>query len=174
MKLKIREEKPSDYSEVYEMVTRSFATTDECDGDEQDYLNEIRKRDTFIPELSLVAETDSGKLVGQIVLYKMEIKTKSKILTELVLSPLSVDPDYFRKGIARALVEESILRAKNLGYSAIFLCGNPNIYMKLCFKPSFNYNIFHVNDSEKNAQWCLVREIKYGYLSGLEGTVDIE
>ncbi len=97
--MNIRQEIPSDYSEVYELVKNSFATTTECDGDEQDYLNELRQKDTFIPQLSLIAETDTGKIVGQIVLSKVEIKIKDASLTELLLSPISVHPDYFRKGI---------------------------------------------------------------------------
>ena len=67
----IRQEKPADYSEVYELVKKSFATS--TNEGEWDYLNEIRKKETFIPELSLVAENDDGKLIGQIVLYRTEI-----------------------------------------------------------------------------------------------------
>lgn len=172
--MKIRQEKSRDYTEIYELVKKSFATTSECDGDEQDYLNELRKKETFIPQLSFVAETDNGKLVGQIVLNKMEIKTQEVNHTELLLSPLSIHPDYFRQGIARALVEESIRKAKILGYSAVFLCGNPNLYSKFGFHPTYEYNIFHINDKEKNAQWCMVREIQQGFLMTIEGIVDIE
>ncbi len=64
----IRQEQPDDYDEVYELVKMSFATS--TNEGEWDYLNEVRKKDTFIPELSLVAENDDGQLVGQIVLYK--------------------------------------------------------------------------------------------------------
>src|SRR5665647_3784052 len=64
----IRQEQYADYDEVYELVKTSFATS--TNEGEWDYLNEVRKKDTFIPELSLVAENDDGKLVGQIVLYK--------------------------------------------------------------------------------------------------------
>ncbi len=64
----IRQEQPADYDEVYELVKISFATS--TNEGEWDYLNEVRKKSTFIPELSLVAENDVGKLIGQIVLYK--------------------------------------------------------------------------------------------------------
>lgn len=171
--MRIRQETSDDYLEIYKMVKKSFATTSDCDGDEQDYLNELREKDSFIPELSLVAETDSGELIGQIVLSKMEIKTKKTTLSELLLSPISVHPNYFRKGIARALIERSIIEAKQLGYSAIFLCGNPNLYSRIGFRPTYEYGIFHINDKDKKAIWCMVREIQNDFLKDIEGFVDI-
>jgi len=170
--MKIRQEKPSDYNEVYELVKISFAANSDDDGTTSDYLNEIRKKDTFIPELSLVAEED-GKIIGQIVLYKMNIDTKDEKFTELLLSPICVHPKYFRKGIARAMIENAFNIAKGLGYKAVFLCGDPELYKKFGFRPSFEYNIFHINDELKNAEWCMAYELVEGCLNGMIGTVDI-
>ncbi|WP_242949695.1 GNAT family N-acetyltransferase [Clostridium pasteurianum] len=93
--MKIRQEKPDDYLEVYELVKKSFATSSHADGTEPDYLNEIRKKDSFIPELSLVVENHDGKLIGQVVLYKTIITLLDRKITELLLSPISVHPDFF-------------------------------------------------------------------------------
>jgi len=169
--MKIRREKPSDYDEVYELLKLSFGTTSN-DG-EWDYLNEVRKKDTFIPDLSLVTENDDGKIIGQIVLYKMTINSKDKKFTELLLSPICVHPDYFRRGIARTMINESFCIAKQLGYRAVFLCGEPEIYKKFGFKPSYYYDIFHVSDDSKNAQWCMAYELVDDALKGICGTVDI-
>ena len=169
----IRQETPSDYSEVYELVKMSFATVSDSDGTEPDYLNELRTKDTFIPELSLVAENEDGMLVGQIVLYKTTISTQHGELIELLLSPISVHPDYFRRGIARALMERSFEIAKNLGYTAVFLCGDPEFYLKIGFIPTYEHGIYHITDKEKNAEWCMVRELVAGALEKVSGTVDI-
>jgi len=171
--MKIRQEKPSDYNEVYKLVKVSFATNSDDDGTTSDYLNEIRKKDTFIPELSLVAEGDNGNIIGQIVLYKMAIDTKNEKIVELLLSPICVHPEYFRKGIARIMIEKVFNIAKVMGYRAVFLCGNPELYKKFGFKPSFEYNIFHINDESKNAEWCMAYELVEGSLNGIIGTVDI-
>jgi len=171
--MKIRREKPSDYDEVYELVKISFAANSDDDGTTPDYLNEIRKKDVFIPELSLVAENDDGKIIGQIVLYKMFINTQNKNITELLLSPICVHPDYFRRGIARAMAEESFRIAKGMGYKAVFLCGESVIYRKFGFKPTFEYNIFHIDDVSKNAEWCMAFELVEGALKDISGTVDI-
>ena len=170
--MKIRQECPSDYSEVYELVKISFATSSRSDGTEPDYLNELRTKNTFIPELSLVVENENGRLVGQVVLYKTDIISPDKIITELVLSPISVHPDYFRQGIARAMIDEALRIAKGMGFRAVFLCGDEAIYEKLGFLPSCRFNIYHKNDESKKAGWSMVRELYSGALNGISGTVD--
>lgn len=173
MQIKIRQETTSDYDEVYELVKASFAAAPHADGTEADYLNEVRKNKAFIPQLSLVAETGDGRIVGQIVLYKMNVRTVNTDYQQLVLSPISVHPDCFRQGIARAMMEESFRRAKEMGYAAVFLCGEPDFYRKMGFAPTFEYGIYHVNDTFRNAEWCMVRELVAGALNNVSGTVDI-
>ncbi len=168
----IRQEQPADYDEIYELVKKSFATSTN-DG-EWDYLNEVREKDTFIPELSLVAENDDGKLVGQIVLYKSNITAPDKVYTELLLSPISVHPDFFRKGIARAMMMEAFRIAKDMGFTAVFLCGDPEFYHKFGFKGTYEYGIFHIADKTKKAEWCMALELIPGELAGKAGTVDIQ
>ena len=167
----IRQEKSSDYDEVNELVKISFATNSDDDGTTHDYLNEIRKKDIFIPELSLIAENE-GDIIGQIVLYKTNITTLNGDITELLLSPICVHPNYFRRGIARKMIEESFLIAKNLGYRAVFLCGDPELYKKFGFKPSFEYGIYHISDGSKKAEWSMVYELVEGALKDISGTID--
>jgi predicted N-acetyltransferase YhbS len=171
--LNIRQERPSDYDEVNELVKLSFATNSDDDGTTHEYLNQIRKKDTFIPELSLIAEDEKGKIIGQIVLYRTTIKTQNKNIIELLLSPICVHPEYFRKGIARLMIEKSFQNAIKKGYKAIFLCGDPKIYRKFGFKPSFEYNIYHISDKNRNAEWCMAYELAENALKGVIGTVDI-
>ena len=169
MQLKIRQETPADYDEVYRLVKLSFETNHDDDGTVPDYLNDLRGKDVFIPELSLVAEI-GGALAGQVVLYKTDITTSQGKLTELLLSPVSVHPGYFRRGIARAMVDEALRIARQLGYKAVFLCGNPEIYSKLGFAPTYSYNIFHKDDA--TAKWSMVRELYNDALDGITGTID--
>ena len=171
--MKIRKENSSDYEEVYQLVKKSFARSSHADGTEQDYLNEIRKKDSFLPELSLVAENDNGMLIGQIVLCKTVIVTPQGNLTELVLSPICVHPDYFLCGVARTMVNEALQIALEMGFRAVFLCGDPTIYERLGFSPSYCHNIFHKNDKSKTAKWSMVRELYRGALNGISGIVDI-
>jgi len=168
----IRRERPEDYDEIYRLVKMSFGTTPDDDGTTQDYLNEIRKKDVFIPELSLVAENNDGAIIGQIVLYKTIITTSEGELVQLLLSPICVHPDYFRRGIARTMVDEALRIAEDMGFGAVFLCGDPKIYGKLGFVPTYHYNIFHKDDASKRAEWSMVRELYEGALDGVVGIVD--
>jgi predicted N-acetyltransferase YhbS len=169
----IRKEQPTDYTEVYELVKAAFAAAPHSDGTEADYLNDVRKKDVFIPDLSLLAENDQGKIIGQIVLYETKIIMADKELTELVLSPISVHPDYFRRGIAQAMMKRAFEIAKEKGYTAVFLCGEPEFYRKTGFVPTYEKGIFHITDKDKNAEWCMVRELVTGALTGVNGTIDI-
>ena len=171
MKYLIRQEQPSDYGDVYHLVSQAFATTTTSDGTEADYLDKLRKKETFIPELSLVAEHSDGSIIGQIVLYQTYISTDDGLVLSLVLSPLSVHPDYFRRGIARALMNLAFDIACCMGYGAVFLCGEPAFYQRFGFTPSYHLGIFHINDSK--AEWCMVKELISGSLKEIHGTVDI-
>lgn len=167
----IRQELQSDYNKVYELVNKAFATASHSDGTEADYLNDVRNKSTFIPELSFVAETENSKIVGQIVLYRTEIKAENATIEALVLSPLSVHPDYFRQGIARQLIDYALKEAATMGHRSVFLCGDPEIYQKLGFRPSYEFNIYHANDPK--AEWCMGRELVANSLANISGTIDI-
>lgn len=167
----IRKELISDYHQVNELVIKSFSTVG-YEG-EAEYLKEVREKDEFIPELSLVAQSEQGQIVGQIVLYETELICKEQIHTELVLSPLCVDPDNFGKGIARRLIATGVENARKLGYSAVFLCGDPKFYSKFGFKPSYEYGIFHSKHIEEQPPWCMALEIKKGALKEKTGQINI-
>ena len=170
MDITMRREQSEDYDDVYQLVKVSFATSSDDDGTETaDYLDDVRKKDAFIPELSFLA-LDGDRIVGQIVLYKTNITTSAGVVTELLLSPISVHPEYFRRGIARQMVEFALGQAKIMGYRAVFLCGDPNFYHKLAFQPTYAYQIHHINDA--SAEWSMVRELYEGALTGITRTIN--
>ena len=113
-------------------------------------------------------------MIGQIVLYKTNITTYDNIYTELLLSPISVHPEFFRRGIARAMMMEAFRIAKNMGFTSVFLCGNPDFYHKFGFRASYEYEIFHIADKTKKAEWCMALELTPGALKGKIGTINIQ
>lgn len=82
----IRQARTEDHVAIYELITEAFLTAEHADGDEQDVVVKLRKGESFIPELSLVAEQD-GTLVGHILF------TKGSVGEIEVLAPLSVLPN---------------------------------------------------------------------------------
>ena len=99
--MRIRQEKPEDYEEVYELVREAFASAEHADGNEQDLVEALRKGDAFIPELSLVAE-EGGQLAGHILFTRARVGE----VEVLALAPLSVRPAFQRQGVGTALIEE--------------------------------------------------------------------
>lgn len=133
----IRQESVNDYNEVYKLIKDAFATAEHADGNEQDLVAALRKnKEAFIPELSLVAENE-GKIIGHILFTKMNVGED----IVLALAPLSVKPEYQRKGIGRALILQGHRIAKNLGYTYSVVLGSETYYPKFGYLPAEDFNI---------------------------------
>lgn len=60
------------------------------------------------------------------------------------------------------------------GYKAVFLCGDYAYYSQFGFVPTYQYGISHIRDTEKQAKWCMVKELEEGFLADMIATIDIE
>ena len=69
----IRQESPQDHTTIYKLIRAAFASVEDSDHSEQDLVERLRHSSSFIPELSLVAETGRGELVGHILLTRIRI-----------------------------------------------------------------------------------------------------
>lgn len=76
-----------------------------------EHFREERKKDTFIPELSLVAVLENGTIVGEVALHETDIVTENENITQLVLAQSAVLPEYRMQGIMRRLVEYALEKA---------------------------------------------------------------
>ncbi|MHC1683010.1 MAG: GNAT family N-acetyltransferase [Clostridiaceae bacterium] len=139
--IKLRLEKPVDYK-IVEILTREAFWNVNVPGCDEHYLIHImRNSDAFIKELDIVAEIDD-KIVGNIVY------TKAKILGDngnsynvICFGPISVLPEFQGKGIGGMLIEYTKNLAKQIGYRAILIYGDPEYYSKYDFVPAETYGI---------------------------------
>lgn len=134
--LKIRQENENDYEKIYNVVKRSFQTAEYTDGNEQDLVEELRKGDNFIPELSLVAMKEN-QIVGYILFTKIAIGEHE----ELALAPLAVLSEYQRQGIGKELTKKGHKIAKQLGYHYSVVLGNKQYYSKFGYVPAKHFGI---------------------------------
>jgi len=171
LNVKIRQEQQSDHDVVYRLVKESFLTDNHTE--EPDYLNALRKKPEFIPGLSLVAETEDGTIVGQIALSQTTINYYDSQDVQLTVSPLSVSPKYFRRGVGSTLLREGLKLAREMGYKAVFLWGNPYFYSKNGFVPSHKFNIFHKEFQEQKVDFIMVFQLSENALEGKKGMIDI-
>lgn len=164
MEIRIRKENENDYKTIYDLVKLAFQNEPHSDGDEQDLVEKLRTGDSYIPELSLVAECN-GEIVGHIMFTKAKIEEN----VVLVLAPLAIIPEYQRKGIGGKLIEEGHKIAKNMGYTAIFLTGHSEYYPKFGYERASEYGISLSIEVPDNC--FLVHELKKDSLNNLKGVL---
>ena len=168
--MKIRPEQEAEYPVIYELVKEAFASAPHADGDEQDYVNLLRSSKNYIPELALVAE-ENGELIGHIMFTTTKIIGGEDSYTELLLSPLCVLLPHRNRGIGAELVQEGFRRAKNIGYSAAFVVGDPKYYSRFGYKVVSEFGIR--NDSEIPDMYVMGCELFPGALKNKQGSIRI-
>lgn len=149
MNLTIHKEEIKDYNEVERIVEEAFKNAEHTDHSEHILVNRLRKSKEFIPELSLVAK-NNDKIIGHIMLTKINIKNENTQTESLALAPVSVLPEYQNKGIGNKLINESLQIAKDLGFKSVIVLGHDKYYPKFGFERASKYRIsapFEVPDS---------------------------
>lgn len=131
MTILIRTETPADYDQVREINIQAFGNRE----DEAHLVDRIRKSEGFIPYLSLVAEAE-GSIVGHLLLSKAAVINDEEPHEVIVLAPIAVRPTHQRQGVGKRLIDEGLLRCKELGFGLVLLIGHPTYYPKFGFKPA--------------------------------------
>lgn len=167
----IRLEEEKDYRRVEEVTKLAFSEPDRIARGqigcpyEHWMVNELRKRDGIL-ELSFVAELE-GEIVGHLICSKAEVRTEDTRLPILNIGPISVLPEYQRKGVGRELIQSMIEQATKLEYGAILFFGRPEYYLQFGFKEA---SVFGVTDSEGyNYPSFMGMELVPGYLEKVRG-----
>jgi len=117
----IRTEQREDEAAVAIVVERAFGQADEAR-----LIDRLRADgDVVIALVALVEEI----VAGHVMLSRMEAPFRA-----LGLAPVSVSPDYQRSGIGRALVETGLKLAREQGWEAVFVLGDPIYYERFGFR----------------------------------------
>ena len=136
MEVRLRQEQPEDYQKT-EFMTREAFWNQFAPGCCEHYLIHImREHPAFVRELDIVAESD-GKIVGNVAYVKGLIQgDNGKEYEVLSLGPISVSPEFQHRGIGGQLIEYSRELARDMGFRAILLCGDPDYYSRHGFVPA--------------------------------------
>ena len=169
MKLTIRKEESKDFETVFNLIEKAFESEQMSDHKEQFLVQRLRKSDAFIPELSMIAESEN-KIVGHILLTKLKIKNGQKQFDSLALAPVSVLPEYQGKGIGGKLILESHKKAKELRYKSIVLLGHDKYYPRFGYEQADKYGIELPFEVPKEN--CMIIELVENGLKGVSGMVE--
>ena len=161
----IREETSSDYNEVFKVVENAFKEAEHTDHTEQFLLEKLRKSEDFIPQLSLVCVLDD-KIIGHVMLTKAFVDNNFKTL---IVAPLSVLPEYQRKGVGSLLMREAHKKAVELGYTSAVLVGHPTYYPRFGYKKLSTWGIKMPFDIEDDV--CMGVELVPDAFKGISGTL---
>lgn len=137
----IRNELETDFRQVEELTRSAFWNLHSPGCDEHYLVHIMRNHTDFIPDLDFVVEED-GKIVANIMFTKAKLIDefgKEKVV--LTFGPLSVLPDYQRKGYGKAIINHAFRKALEMGYDSVVIFGNPENYICHGFKSCRKYNI---------------------------------
>ena len=127
-KIVIRDEEEADFAVISEVTIAAFRTLEISNHTEQFIIEALRAAKALT--LSLVAVVD-GRVVGHIAFSPVTISDGTQ--DWYGLGPVSVLPEFQRKGIGKALIHEGLSRLKSMRARGCCLVGHPEYYKKFGF-----------------------------------------
>ena len=123
---RLYQERPSDWHEVEYLFDLAFAPG-------RTALSSYRLRDDVAPvaPLCLVARDDYETVAGAIRYWPVRLGTGGD--PALLLGPVAVHPTRQGEGLGALLVEESIARAADMGWTRVILVGDEPYYSRFGF-----------------------------------------
>ena len=157
----IRLETESDYRQTENLVREAFWNVYKPGCVEHYVLHCLRNDKDFIPALDFVMEKD-GKLIGQVVFMKAEIKADDgRNIPIVTFGPIGIHPDFKRKGYGKILLDYAFYKAEELGYGAVMFEGNIDFYGKCGCVEASTFNIrYHDLPEGEDASFFLCKILK--------------
>jgi RimJ/RimL family protein N-acetyltransferase len=169
--MKIRLERPADYREVENLTREAFWNVYRPGCTEHFVLHCYRDNPDFIPELDFVMEED-GRIIGHVMFSRAELVlndgTKKPSWT---FGPISIHPDYKRKGYGIQLLDYALDKARENGIGFLCMEGNIDFYKHAGFDLASKKNIhYHDFPKEDVVPFFLAQELIPGWLkdNGIE------
>ena len=135
-------------------------------------VEEIRAKKYYIPELELLMVNENDEVIGYAMFSRFHIEGKYENEL-LILTPVAVKTELQRQHISKELLEYGFIKAKDLGYKAVLVEGDPRNYNPRGFQPSYKFGIEAGPNIKLPHPDCLmVKELEDGALDKMSGLVD--
>lgn len=169
--MRIRLEEPNDYRAVEYLTREAFWNVYRPGCTEHYVLHQYRNHPDFIPELDFVLE-EHDRLIGHVMFSKAEIVLEDgATLPAWTFGPISIHPDYKRKGYGLKLLRYALERAKEMGIGLLCMEGKIGFYQHAGFVVASTLGIhYHGEPKESEVPYFLAQELIPGYWGKREGT----
>lgn len=135
-------------------------------------IEEIRAKKYYVPELELIMVNESDTIIGYAMFSRFHIDEKYEYEL-LLLTPVAVKTELQRQHISKDLLEYGFAKAKEMGFKAILVEGNPQNYNPRGFQSSYKFGIEAGPNIKLPHPDCLmVKELEEGALDRISGIVD--
>ena len=124
----------------------------------------------FVPELDFVMER-AGQLIGQNVFVRAAIRTAGGAEFPIVtMGPIWIAPGFQGQGYGRRLLDYTLARAAEQGFSAVCLEGNIGFYGPSGFRFARTFGLrYHGLPAGADDSFFLCRELRPGALADVTG-----
>ena len=141
--MKIRLEEKKDWREVENLTREAFWNVYKPGCLEHYVLNRYRSNPDFIPELDYVMIED-GKIIGHVMFSKAEIVLDDGTkFPSWTFGPISIHPDYKRKGYGLKLLRYALEKAREMGIGLMcFLASPVGRFLRTCNGKSLHLRHF--------------------------------
>ena len=169
--MNIRLEQPQDYREVENLTREAFWNVYRPGCTEHYVLNQYRNNPDFIPELDFVME-ENGHIIGHVMFSRAEITVDDgTAFPSWTFGPISIHPDYKRKGYGLKLLQYALEKAKAMGIGLLQMEGNIDFYKHAGFDLASKLHIhYHAEPRDSEVPYFLAQELIPGYWGDREGT----
>lgn len=141
MELIIKKTETPEYFATENLTREAFWNMYKPGCDEHFCLHLLRKSNSYIRELDLIAVLEE-EIVGHIISTKARVIDEQSIEHEvLCVGPISVMPSLQNQGIGTKLINHSISIAQEMGFKGMILFGNPDYYSRFGFTNAQKYKI---------------------------------
>lgn len=166
LNITLRRENKSDCDTVERITYRAFRNAPHASGDEALLVRKLRICGAFVPELDYVSELD-GSAIGNIMYTRSKVVGVQGEWETLTFGPLSVLPQYQRRGVGSALVYKTLMLAREMGFRAVLIFGHEGYYPRFGFRDASKYRI--TTAAGENFPAFMALPLYDGALGGVHG-----
>ena len=137
-------------------------------------VEEIRGKRFYLPALELIMVDEKDAVIGYVNFARFHLQGRYENEL-LLLSPVAVKTELQRRHISKELIEYGFEKAKQMGYKAVVVEGNPMNYRSRGFLTAADFGITAHESVGLPAPECLmVKELIPGSLKGICGQLSYD